>query len=113
MKALSAAIICAAAIAFAGNAQKPAAANCAPALDTPTAVTGKVPAQHRFNAPSTNTWQRGCGKGVRVYLPTDTWDTGARRMVAWRLCEFDADGRLMRIAPQSIITDSISVEQLR
>ena len=47
-------------------------------------------------------------KGVKVYLPTDAWDTGVRRIYAWRLCEFDESGRLLKIHEQSLQTDAIS-----
>lgn len=83
------------------------------AMETPTAATGTIPNNHQNNANLTTFWIRGrTGKGVKVYLPTDAWDTGVRRIVAWRLCEFDRYGCLQKINAQTIQTDSLSVDQL-
>lgn len=82
-------------------------------LDKPTATTGTIPQHHRNNSNIETQWERGNGKGVRVYLPTDSWDTGARRIYAWRLCEFDENGCLQKVNAQTIQTDAVSIEQLR
>lgn len=82
--------------------------------DTPVQATSSVPAAHQNNAKLTTTWTRGNrdGVGVKIYLPTDSWDTGVRRMLAWRLCEFDRYGCLQKVNAQTILTDAVSVDQL-
>lgn len=97
-------------------------------LETPTAtldVYNQIPAAHMSNGqmvllPNTdaNKWTRGevdqdgKMKGVKVYLPTENWDSGVRNCLAWRLCEFDCYGHLQAIGAQTILTYSCSAEQL-
>lgn len=96
------------------------------ALETPTATKdsgNQIPTAHMKNGqmallPSTSKWTRGEKdangnlKGVKVYLPTDGWDTSVRNCLAWRLCEFDAYGHLQSVAEQTILTYGVSIEQL-
>ena len=52
------------------------------------------------------TWVRGGKKGLKIYLPTDSWGDGSERCTAWRLCSFDRQGRLAKVEGQSIVTKS-------
>lgn len=93
-------------------------------LETPTATHdsgNQIPAAHIHNGQVvllSTKWTRGDKdssgklKGVKVYLPTDCWDTGVRNCLAWRLCEFDGSGRLQSVGAQTIMTYGVSVEQL-
>ena len=94
--------------------EEPKAETSFSTFETPTAATGTIPSNHQNNVNLNTTWTRGgsTGTGVKVYLPFDSWDTGARRIYAWRLCEFDRYGRLQKIYAQTIQTDAVSVDQL-
>lgn len=66
----------------------------------------------------TNSWTRGDRdtndklKGVKVYLPTDCFDTGVRNCLCWRLCEFDCEGKLKSVGNETVMTFACSAEQL-
>ena len=81
-------------------------------LETPSADQHTSPPTHPQSGSGDNftvklidtTWKAGGKKGVKVYLPTDSWADGVERFTAWRLCEFDSQGRLRSIGKQSIMT---------
>ncbi|MBO5705591.1 MAG: hypothetical protein J6S05_01075 [Bacteroidaceae bacterium] len=79
-------------------------------METPS--VDDVPENHRGDALIDTEWARGGKKGVKLYLPTDSWDDGAECSLAWRLCEFDRYGCLQRICGQTIRTASVSNDQL-
>jgi len=84
------------------------------AFETPSAADSAVSAGHALNALLDTTWTRGAdGKGIRVYLPTDSWGDGVSRSVAWRLCEFDRFGCLQKVGKQTIRTESVNMDQLK
>ena len=81
-------------------------------FETPSADQNTSPSTHpqsgsgdSFTVKLIDTvWKAGGKKGVKVYLPTDSWADGVERFTAWRLCEFDSQGRLRSIGKQSIMT---------
>ena len=81
-------------------------------LETPSVVEDKVSEGHTRNSLISTGWERGNGKGVQVYLPTDSWGDGVSRSIAWRLCEFDEKGQLQKIHPQTIRTETVNMQQL-
>ena len=81
-------------------------------FETPSADDAAVSAGHTKNALLTTSWTRGSGKGVKVYLPTDSWGDGVSRSAAWRLCEFDRYGSLQKIYAQTIRTEAVNMQQL-
>lgn len=80
-------------------------------LETPSIDEDWVSEGHKRNALITTGWERGKGKGVKVYLPTDSWGDGVARSTAWRLCEFDENGQLQKIHPQTIRTETVTISQ--
>lgn len=73
-------------------------------FETPSVDLDNIPASHRGYAKFTDTWERGT-KGVKVYLPTDTFADGVGRYTMWRLCEFDRYGCLQKIGDQKFMTE--------
>lgn len=82
-------------------------------METPSTEENTVSAGHKRNALLGTSWERGKGQGVRVYLPTDTWGDGVSRSTAWRLCEFDENGQLQKVHPQTIRTETVNIMQLK
>lgn len=82
-------------------------------FETPSAADSAVSEGHALNALLDTAWTRGTDeKGIRVYLPTDSWGDGVSRSVAWRLCEFDRFGRLQKVGAQTIRTESVNMDQI-
>jgi hypothetical protein len=80
-------------------------------METPSADNLSVSAGHQENQLLTTEWRRGT-KGIKIYLPTDSWGDNVSRSIAWRLCEFDRYGRLVHVGKQTIRTESVNMNQL-